>query len=84
MEGGRFYHHLVEIVLTFGVQLGNGDIIRCNKVCQNLQIQLSGFTITQDYYPFALGGTDFIFGFKWLASLNIIQSNWKDMFIIFN
>ncbi|KAG5595859.1 hypothetical protein H5410_037091 [Solanum commersonii] len=75
---------LVEIVPTFGVQIGNGDIIRCNKVCRNLQILLPSFIITQDYYPFALGGTDLVFDVKWLASLNTIQANWKDMFIIFN
>ncbi|KAH0764516.1 hypothetical protein KY285_000387 [Solanum tuberosum] len=77
----------VEIVPTFGVQIGNGGngaIIRCNKVCQNLQIQLPGFTITQDYYPSALGGADLVFGINWLVSLNTIQVNWKDMFIIFN
>ncbi|KAH0730005.1 hypothetical protein KY289_001193 [Solanum tuberosum] len=74
----------VEMVSTFGVQIWNGDIIHCNKVCRNLQIQLSGFTITQDYYPFAIGGACLVFGIKWLASLNTIQSNWKDMFIIFN
>ncbi|KAH0693059.1 hypothetical protein KY290_021232 [Solanum tuberosum] len=51
----------VDMVPTFGVQIGNGDIIRCNKVCRNLQIQLPG-----------------------LASLNTIQANWKDMFLIFN
>ncbi|KAH0781471.1 hypothetical protein KY290_001069 [Solanum tuberosum] len=59
----------VEMVSTFGVQIRNGDIIHCNKVCRNLQIQLLGFTITQDYYPFAIGGADLIFGIKWLASL---------------
>jgi len=73
----------VEIVPTFGVQIGNVAIIHCNKVCRNLQIQLPGFTITQDYYPFALGGADLVFGINWLVSLNTIQANWKDMFIIF-
>ncbi|KAH0665576.1 hypothetical protein KY285_026782 [Solanum tuberosum] len=66
----------VEIVPTFGVQIGNGGngaIIRYNKVCQNLQIQLPGFTITQDYYPSALGGADLVFGINWLVSLNTIQ-----------
>ncbi|XP_070006003.1 uncharacterized protein [Nicotiana sylvestris] len=63
---------------------GNGGIIRCNKVCRNLQIQLPGLTITQDHYPFVVGGVDLVFGIKWLASLNTIQANWKDMFIIFN
>ncbi|KAH0765114.1 hypothetical protein KY285_000985 [Solanum tuberosum] len=74
----------VEMVSIFGVQIRNGDIIHYNKVCRNLQIQLPGITITQDYYPFAIGGADLIFGIKWLASLNTIQANWKDMFIIFN
>lgn len=71
------YKLSLDICQTFGVQLGNGDIIRCNKVCQNLQIQLSGFTITQDYYSFALGGADLVFGINWLVSLNTTQPNWK-------
>ncbi|XP_060214445.1 uncharacterized protein LOC132641461 [Lycium barbarum] len=67
----------VESVPTFGVQIGNGDIIRCSKVSQNLQIQLPGPTITQDYYPFALAGADLVFGIKWLASLNTFKLTGK-------
>ncbi|KAH0712355.1 hypothetical protein KY289_008314 [Solanum tuberosum] len=65
----------VEIVPTFDVQIGNVDIIHCNKVCRKLQIQLPGFTITYDYYPFALGGADLVFGINRLVSLNTIQAN---------
>ncbi|OIT28980.1 hypothetical protein A4A49_56216, partial [Nicotiana attenuata] len=49
---------IIDIVPTFGVQIGNGDIIRCNKVCKNVTVQLPGLTITQDYYPFSIGGAD--------------------------
>lgn len=45
----------IEMAPTFGVQIGNKYTILCNTICWNLQIQLSGFTITQDYYPFAFG-----------------------------
>ncbi|KAH0709508.1 hypothetical protein KY284_010935 [Solanum tuberosum] len=62
----------VEMVPTFGVQIGNGDIIRCNKVCQNLQIQLSGFTITQDYYPFAIGGADLFFWYQMITEQSAV------------
>ncbi|PHT36034.1 hypothetical protein CQW23_23734 [Capsicum baccatum] len=74
----------VETAPTFSMQIGNGDIISYNKVCRNLQIQLSGFTVTQDYYSFAIGWPDLVSGIKWLASLKTIQANWNDIFILFN
>jgi len=73
-----------QVVPYFGVQIGNGDIIRCNRLCQNLVVKFPGLTIDQDFYPFSVGGADLVLGIKWLASLNTVQANWNEMFLIFN
>ncbi|KAK4276310.1 hypothetical protein QN277_019274 [Acacia crassicarpa] len=72
-----------KIVPYFGVQIADSSIIRCNQVCQGVEIQLKGLTITQDFFPFNISD-DFVLGIKWLATLNTIQANWKEMFLIFS
>ncbi|GJX11480.1 retrotransposon gag domain, retroviral aspartyl protease [Tanacetum coccineum] len=72
-----------QMVSPFGVQIGNGDVIRCSKVCRDLSIQLGGLKVVQDFYPFSIGGADLVLGIQWLATLNTVQMNWKEMFMIF-
>ncbi|KAJ0440472.1 putative nucleotidyltransferase, Ribonuclease H [Helianthus annuus] len=71
-------------VAPFGVQIGNGDVIRCSHICKNLSIQVNDLKITQDFHPFSLGGADLVLGIQWLATLNTVQANWKEMFMIFS
>lgn len=52
----------MQTISAFGVQTGNRDIIHCNKVCRDLQINLPGLTTTQDYNPFSIGGADLVLG----------------------
>lgn len=74
----------VQFIPAFGVQIGNGDLIKCNRICRDVSVQLPGLTIIQDYYPFSIGAADLVLGIKWLASLNTIQANWNEMFLIFH
>lgn len=74
----------IQFVPSFGVQIGNGDVIRCNRICRNVEVQLPGLTINQNYFPFSIGGADLMLGIRWLASLNTVQANWNEMFLIFN
>lgn len=71
-------------VTSFGVQIGNGDIIRCGQICKNLSVQINDLKITQDFHPFSLGGADLVLGIQWLATLNTVQANWKELFMIFS
>lgn len=68
---------------TFGVQIGNGEIVKCHQLCKDLKLQLPGLNIVDEFYPFSLKGADVVLGIKWLASLNTIQANWNEMFLIF-
>ncbi|GJY60943.1 retrotransposon gag domain, retroviral aspartyl protease [Tanacetum coccineum] len=72
-----------QMVAPFGVQIRNGDVIRCIKVCRDLSLQLGGLKVVQDFYPFSIGGADVVLGIQWLATLNTVQANWKEMFMIF-
>ncbi|GJV68140.1 retrotransposon gag domain, retroviral aspartyl protease [Tanacetum coccineum] len=71
-------------VSPFGVQIGNGDVIRCGQICKNLAVQINDLKITQDFHPFSLGGADLVLGIQWLATLNTVQANWKELFMIFS
>ncbi|GKA73531.1 ty3-gypsy retrotransposon protein, partial [Tanacetum coccineum] len=45
---------------------------------------IGGLKVVQDFYPFSIGGVDLVLGIQWLATLNTVQANWKEMFMIFN
>ena len=62
----------VQFVPSFGVQIGNGDAIRCNRICRNVEVQLPDLKITQNYFHFSIGGVDLVLGIQWLASLNTV------------
>nr|GEU46586.1 retrotransposon Gag domain, retroviral aspartyl protease [Tanacetum cinerariifolium] len=62
----------VSRVPSFGVQIGNGQVIQCNQICRGLSLVLPGLKITEDYFPFSIGGADLVLGIKWLASLNTV------------
>lgn len=70
-------------VAPFGVQIGNGDFIRCGHMCKNLPIQINDIKVVQDFYPFSIGGADLVLSIQWLEILNTVQANWKQMFMIF-
>nr|GEX57582.1 retrotransposon Gag domain, retroviral aspartyl protease [Tanacetum cinerariifolium] len=72
-----------QMVAPFGVQIRSGDVIRCSKVCRDLSLQLGGLKVVQDLYTFSIGGADLVLGIQWLATLNTVQANWKEMFVIF-
>ncbi|GKB31470.1 retrotransposon gag domain, retroviral aspartyl protease, partial [Tanacetum coccineum] len=73
-----------QAVAPFGVQIGNGDFIRCGYICKNLAIQIDNLKIVQDCYPFSIGGADLVLGRQWMETLDTVQANWKEMFMNFN
>ncbi|GJS46567.1 retrotransposon gag domain, retroviral aspartyl protease [Tanacetum coccineum] len=73
---------VTEFITPFGVQIENGDIIRCNQLCKNVSMQLPDLKIVQYFYSFLIGGADLVLGVQWLATLNTVQANWNEMFMI--
>ncbi|KAD7479902.1 hypothetical protein E3N88_03038 [Mikania micrantha] len=94
VDGGSTHNFISEVLVNelhlctqpiepFGVQIGNGDVIRCGRICKSLSVKVEDLSITQDFHPFSLGGVDVVLGVQWLATLNTVQANWKEMFMIF-
>nr|GEU47284.1 transposon Ty3-G Gag-Pol polyprotein [Tanacetum cinerariifolium] len=94
IDGGSTHNFISDVLVNelklatqplapFGVQIGNGDVIRCGQICKNLPVQINDIKITQDFHPFSLGGADLVLGIQWLATLNTVQANWKEMFMVF-
>ncbi|KAK4275040.1 hypothetical protein QN277_018183 [Acacia crassicarpa] len=68
----------------FGVLVGDGALISCQKICTNVEIKVQQVTICEEFFPFNLGGVvDMVLGIKWLASLNTVAANWQQLFMIF-
>ncbi|GKB34694.1 retrotransposon gag domain, retroviral aspartyl protease [Tanacetum coccineum] len=76
--------HATQPLAPFGVQIGNRDVIRCGQICKNLPVQINDLKITQDFHPFSFGGADLVLGIQWLATLNTVQANCKELFMIFS
>nr|GEU63528.1 ribonuclease H-like domain-containing protein [Tanacetum cinerariifolium] len=80
---GKTFRKTIKLstVPSFGVQIGNGQIIQCNQFCRGLSLVLSGLKLTKDYFSFSVGGANLVLGIKWQASLNTVQANWNEMFM---
>lgn len=46
----------MNLLKSYGVQIGNGDAIECDQLCKNAIIQLSGLLINEDFYPSSIKG----------------------------
>ncbi|GJY71259.1 retrotransposon gag domain, retroviral aspartyl protease [Tanacetum coccineum] len=95
IDGGSTHNFISDVLVNelklatqplapFGVQIGNGDVIRCGQICKSLPVQINDLKITEDFHPFSLGGADLVLGIQWLATLNTVQANWKELFMIFS
>nr|GEX05279.1 retrotransposon Gag domain, retroviral aspartyl protease [Tanacetum cinerariifolium] len=67
----------------FGVQIGNGDVIRCGQICKNLPVQINDLKITQDFHPFSLGGADLVLGIQEFSCSNFFSNEMKVNFNMF-
>lgn len=72
-----------QMIPPFRVQIGNRDVIRCHHICKSLSVQINVLKIIQDFHPFSIGGADLVLGVQWLSTLNTVQANWKELFMIF-
>ncbi|GJY02845.1 retrotransposon gag domain, retroviral aspartyl protease [Tanacetum coccineum] len=73
IDGGSTHNFISDVLVNelklatqpvspFGVQIGNGDVIRYGQICKNLPVQINDLKITQDFHRFSLGGADLILG----------------------
>lgn len=61
----------IQEIPSFSVQIGNGDVIQCTKICKGISVQLSRLQITQEsrLLSLLLQGADLVLGIKWLRGV---------------
>lgn len=62
---------------SFGVSLGNGEVVKGIGECKGVLLQLKGVDVAEDFLPFGLGNTDVLLGVQWLEKLGAIVTNWE-------
>uniref|UniRef100_A0A803QCP9 Ty3-gypsy retrotransposon protein n=1 Tax=Cannabis sativa TaxID=3483 RepID=A0A803QCP9_CANSA len=57
------------------VTMGNGDSMKCEGICKNLNIHFQRVDIWDDFLPLPLGSADIILGLQWLTTLGMTKTN---------
>lgn len=50
----------IQVIPSFGVTIGNGSVIPCNRICPKIAIRLPGIIITKEFFPFSLANAELI------------------------
>ncbi|KAL0556619.1 hypothetical protein IC582_005133 [Cucumis melo] len=53
----------------YGVILGSGAVVQGKGICEKLEVQLTNWSIKEDFLLLEIGGVDVILGMQWLYSL---------------
>ncbi|KAD3336757.1 hypothetical protein E3N88_32276 [Mikania micrantha] len=68
--------------LVFGSK-NSGALNVSGQMCKDLPLQISDMKISQNLYPFSIGEADIVLGIQWLSTLNTVEANWNEMFMVF-
>ena len=60
---------------TYIIEVGNGEKVKNQGVCKNLEFQIQGVQFHEHFFLMDLGGTEMVLGMDWLASLGNIEAN---------
>ncbi|CAH9067743.1 unnamed protein product [Cuscuta epithymum] len=69
------------MIRRYSVQIGNGDQITNNRMCEGLELELQGLKIQQPYYMLEWRGTDMVLDMDWLTSLGDTEINFQNQTI---
>lgn len=64
---------------VYVIEVGNGEKVRNQGVCEGLQFQVQGVEFNQHFFLMELGGSDMVLGMDWLASLGNIEANFGEL-----
>lgn len=66
---------------AYTVELGSGELVSNQGVCQDVAFVVQGITFHQNFFMMNLGGTEVVLGMDWLASLGDIEANFRNLII---
>ncbi|CAJ2661553.1 unnamed protein product [Trifolium pratense] len=64
---------------TYVIEVGNGEKVRNNGVCEGLQFNIQGVEFKQHFFIMELSGSEMVLGMDWLASLGNIEANFSNL-----
>ncbi|XP_058786123.1 uncharacterized protein LOC131660807 [Vicia villosa] len=64
---------------AYVIEVGNGDSVRNQGVCEGLKFQIQGVEFQQHFFLIELGGSEMVLGRDWLANLDNIEANFGEL-----
>ncbi|PNX60153.1 hypothetical protein L195_g060044, partial [Trifolium pratense] len=64
---------------TYVVEVGNGEKVKNQGVCEGLQFQIQGVNFKRHFFLMELSGSEMVLGMDSLASLGNIEANFGDL-----
>lgn len=68
----------------FRVSTGNGEKLKCDKVCRSVKIKIWGVLVILDLFLLPMAGANIVIDTQWLKGLGDVVSNYKDLVMKFN
>jgi len=65
------------------IKLGLGEKVNGMGVCQQVEVNVQGVLVREDFLPIPLGNSDVILGIQWLETLGNTCVNWKEQVMKF-
>lgn len=59
----------------YKIRVGNGMNFQQEGTCKGVQVQIQGYTLTEDFFPFGLGSANVVL--DWLRTLEEVHADWS-------
>ncbi|KAJ9562283.1 hypothetical protein OSB04_007443 [Centaurea solstitialis] len=73
----------VEKTKEYMIKLGLGERVKGNGLCKQVEVNVQGLIVMEDFLPIQLGNSDVILGMQWLETLGNTWVNWKEQIMKF-
>jgi hypothetical protein len=74
---------LTHPIRTLVVETTNGGTMHCSVMCRNFSWRMQGVHFVADVFIVDLLNCDMVLGIQWLATLDTVMSNYKDLWMSF-
>lgn len=66
------------------VMVGNGTLLECAEICQNIPLTIQGHTFEVDLHILPISGADIVLGIQWLKRLGPITTDYQALTMQFH
>ncbi|CAM8969092.1 unnamed protein product [Rhodiola kirilowii] len=72
---------MVEAAKHLSVTVGNGEELRCEGRCRDVELLLGGKVFRIDFYLLPIYGVDVVLGAQWLAEVGPVMFDYKELWL---